>query len=370
MANPRLFSPLVLRDVNINNRIWISPMCQYSSIDGYPNDWHLAHLGSRAVGGAGLVMVEATAVTPIGRISPLDNGLWSDAHIPAYHRLTELIKSQGSRAGIQIAHAGRKGSTTPPWEGDRQVSVAEGGWQPVAPSPIPFKKENPPPLALSREAIDQCVSDFVQAAARSLAAGFEVLELHMAHGYLLHEFLSPLANQRQDEYGGSLENRMRFPLAVAAAVRAVWPANLPLFVRISATDWAYGPEEVNPDFCPPKDQPAAWHLAEAILFAQRLKALGVDLIDCSSGGLIPDAKMMIGPGYQVPFAAAIRQEAQIATAAVGLITDPAQAESILLQGQADAIFIARESLRSPYWPQQAARALRTEIERPRQYLRA
>jgi 2,4-dienoyl-CoA reductase-like NADH-dependent reductase (Old Yellow Enzyme family) len=349
----QLFSPFELRQKKFKNRIFVSPMCQYSSKDGMPNDWHLVHLGSRAVGGAALVMVEATAVSPEGRISPWDSGMWSDEHAAAFRRITAFVKAQGSIPGIQLAHAGRKGSIDVPWRGDKPLSTEEGGWKPVAPSPIPFKKGSPVPAEMTPGDMEEVASQFRAAAGRSLDAGFEVLELHMAHGYLLHEFLSPLSNHRKDDYGGQLENRERFPLKVAERVREVWPEFLPLFVRISCTDWA---EE-------------GWDLAQSIDFCRRLIDLGVDLIDCSSGGLVPDAVIPAGPGYQTPFSAAIRREVGIPTGAVGYITAPAQAEQIIATGQADVIILAREMLRHPYWPLHAARALKVDIPWPNQYTR-
>ncbi len=285
-------------------------MCQYSCADGVPSDWHLVHLGSRAVGGAGLVMVEATAVSPEGRISPADAGLWNETQTDAFKRISALIASLGSVPGIQLAHAGRKASTAPPWKGGHPIDARDGGWQPVAPSPIPFGPGYPTPRELAPFEIEGLIRGFAAAAERALKAGFKVVEVHMAHGYLLHEFLSPLSNQRKDGFGGSLEGRFKFPLAVAAAVRAVWPDALPLFVRISATDWV--------------DQ--GWDLEQSIAFARRLREIGVDLIDCSSGGMVPDARIPAGPGFQVPFASAIRREAGIASGAVGLITNARQAE--------------------------------------------
>ncbi|HEY8369625.1 MAG TPA: NADH:flavin oxidoreductase/NADH oxidase [Thermodesulfobacteriota bacterium] len=350
----RLFSPFRLRDIEFRHRVFVSPMCQYSSEDGMPTDWHLVHLGSRAVGGAALIMVEATAVSPEGRISPDDSGLWSDRHAEAFRRITTFLKAHGAVPGVQLAHAGRKASTDAPWRGGKPLAPSARGWQPVAPSAVPFGEGYPEPRELSRSDIDGVVAQFVDAARRALAAGFEVIELHMAHGYLLHSFLSPLANRRTDEYGGSLENRMRAPLAVAAAVRQAWPANRPLFVRISATDWVDG----------------GFTLEEAVELSKRLAALGVDLIDCSSGGIVPWAKVPMAPGYQVPFAATIRREAKVPTAAVGLITAPEQAEQIVVTGQADAVFLGRELLRNPYWPLHASRALGAPLVYPPQYLRA
>lgn len=348
----KLFSELLIRGVTFRNRIFVSPMCQYSSEDGMPNDWHLVHLGSRAVGGAALVMVEATAISPEGRISPWDTGLWSDRHAEAFSRLTSFIKSQGALPGVQLAHAGRKASTDRPWKGGKPVEYKDGGWLPSGPSPIPFDQGWPVPLEMTREGILGTVKDFVDAAKRALSAGFEVVELHMAHGYLAHEFLSPLSNRRTDEYGGSLENRMRFPLELAEAVRDVWPK--PLFVRISCTDWADN----------------GWEIDQSLQLCSRLKQIGIDLIDCSSGGLVPYAKMPVGPGYQVPFSEAIRRQIGIATGAVGLIQEPAQAERILATGQADAVILARAMLRDPYWPFRAAIALGVDSPWPLQYGRA
>ena len=350
----RLFSPLKIRDIEFKNRIFVSPMCQYSSDSGMPTDWHLVHLGSRAVGGASLVMVEASAVSREGRISPDDSGMWSDDHALAFQRITRFIKDQGAVPGIQLAHAGRKASTDAPWRGGKSLAAEERGWQPMAPSPIPFDDASPMPREVTQGDLEEILSQFLAAARRSLAAGFEVMEIHMAHGYLLHEFLSPLSNRRTDEYGGPMENRMRLPLAVAKALRQAWPDHLPLFVRISCTDWVEG----------------GWDLVQSIELCRRLKAFGVDLIDCSSGALVPHAKIPAGPGFQVPFAAAIRSEAQIATGAVGLITQPVQAEQIIATGQADAILMAREFLRQPYWPLHAAKALNVDIPWPSQYLLA
>lgn len=349
-----LFTSLTLRELTFPNRIFVSPMCQYSAVDGMPNDWHLVHLGSRAVGGAGLVIAEATAVTPEGRISPGDTGIWSDDQARAWSRIATFIREQGAIAGIQLAHAGRKASTDAPWRGDRALGPDEGGWTPVAPSPLAFDAGDPVPQALDAEGLDRLLDAFVAAARRSRDAGFQVVELHFAHGYLIHEFLSPLSNQREDDFGGALENRARFPLRVARAVREVWPAHLPLFVRISATDWAEG----------------GWDLEQSIHFCRWLKAEGIDLIDCSSGGLVPHARIPVEPGYQVPFAREIRRQAGIPTGAVGLITDPVQAQTILEQGDADAVLLARELLRDPYWPLHAATALGVERAWPVQYGRA
>lgn len=352
-----LFRPLRIKGVEFRNRIWVSPMCQYSSRDGHPTDWHLVHLGSRAAGGAGLVMVEATAVSSEGRISPDDSGIWSDSHVSGFKRISDFIRSQGSVAGIQLAHAGRKASTDVPWRGGRILGLESRGWQTIAPSALAFREGEPAPREMNREDMVKVVDDFAAATVRSLNAGFDVMELHMAHGYLMHQFLSPISNHRRDEYGGSLENRMRFPLEVARAIRAKWPADRPLFARISATDWS-GPET------------PSWTLEDSVRLCLELKAIGFDLIDVSSGGTLARASIPATPGYQVPFARQIRTQAGIATAAVGLITEPAMAETILTGGAADAIFIAREFLRDPYWPYRAARELGVDLPRPPQYARA
>jgi 2,4-dienoyl-CoA reductase-like NADH-dependent reductase (Old Yellow Enzyme family) len=319
-----------------------------------PTDWHLVHLGSRAVGGAGLVMVEASAVSPEGRISPDDVGIWNENQAQAFGKIPAFIARQGAVPGTQLAHAGRKASTASPWKGGAPVQAGNGGWTPLAPSPIPFADEYPTPRELSPNDLDHIVNQFVEAARRAMKAGFKVIELHCAHGYLLHEFLSPLSNHRKDEFGGDLDGRMKFPLRVAAAVRQVWPHTLPLFVRISATDWADG----------------GWDLGQSVVFAGRLRDLGVDLIDCSSGGLVPYAKVPAKPGYQVPFASAIRKEVGIATGAVGLITDAQQAEDIIAKGDADAVLLARAMLRDPYWPLHAAKELSVDFPWPVQYERA
>ena len=347
----KLFEKLKLRDVEFRNRLWVSPMCQYSSVDGMPTDWHLVHLGTRAVGGAGLVMVEATAVSPEGRISPDDSGIWSDAHAEAFKRITKFIKEQGAVAGIQLAHAGRKASTAPPWDGGSKIEVADGGWRVAAPSAIRFAETYPEPREMTYADIEKVTDDFVAAAERAVDAGFEVIEIHAAHGYLLHEFLSPLSNKRTDEYGGRLENRMRFPLITARRVRETVPKNLPVFVRISATDWVEG----------------GWDLEQSIEFCKQLKDLGIDLVDVSSGGNVPDAKIPVGPGYQIPFAREIRSRAGIKTGAVGMITEPQQAEDILHNGEADAILIAREFLRDPYLAFRAAQELGGAVDVPKQY---
>ncbi|HUQ31642.1 MAG TPA: NADH:flavin oxidoreductase/NADH oxidase [Pyrinomonadaceae bacterium] len=349
-----LFSVFTLRGLEFRNRVFVSPMCQYSSTNGMPNNWHMVHLGSRAVGGAGLVMVEATAVSPEGRISPGDMGLWSDAHAQAFKPITAFIKSQGAAPAIQLAHAGRKASTDVPWRGGGPLTENEGGWQTLAPSPVAFAEGHPVPRELSHADIGEVVKQFEDAARRSLDSGFEVIEIHMAHGYLLHEFLSPLSNLRKDEYGGSFEGRVRFPLEVAVALRRVWPAQLPLMVRISATDWVEG----------------GWDIADSIKFARLLKEAGVDLVDCSSGGIITGVKIPVGPGYQTPFAASIRRETGIATGAVGMITEAAQANEIIKNGDADAVFLARAMLRDPYWALHAAKALGAEVRGPVQYGRA
>jgi 2,4-dienoyl-CoA reductase-like NADH-dependent reductase (Old Yellow Enzyme family) len=354
LTAPPLFSPLALRGLELRNRIAVSPMCQYSSVDGFASDWHVVHLGSRAVGGAGLVMTEAAAVAPNGRISPQDLGIWSDAHVETLARITRFLHAHGAASGIQLAHAGRKASTMRPWEGAAQVPEADGGWRPMAPSALPFRDGDVAPAALDAAGIRGVIDAFAAAARRARAAGFQIAELHAAHGYLLHEFLSPLSNRRDNAYGGSLENRMRLALEVARAVRAEWPAELPLFVRISATDWVEG----------------GWDLEQSVELARRLAALGVDLIDCSSGGLVPGARIPADPGYQVPFAERIRREAGLCTGAVGLITTPEQANAILAEGRADLVFLARAELRDPYWPLHAARALGVRGPWPVQYLRA
>src|ERR1019366_1129308 len=349
-----LMTPLTLREITLRNRIAVSPMCQYSSEDGFANDWHLVHLGSRAVGGAGLVCLEATAVAPRGRISPADLGIWNPEHIEFLARIARFLHSQGAAAGIQLAHAGRKASTRRPGEGGGLLPEAEGGWPCVAPSAVPFRAEDPAPHALSKAEIHALVDSFRDAAARALQAGFDVAEIHGAHGYLIHEFLSPLSNRRTDEYGGTLDNRLRFALEVTEAVRGAWPARLPLFFRISATDWV----------------PGGWTADDSVDLARRLLALGVDLVDCSSGGNAADAKIPLGPGYQVPFAERIRRETGMRTGAVGLITTPRQADDIVRYGQADLVLMAREFLRDPYFPMHAAGALGGEPAPPLQYARA
>ncbi|HKO56695.1 MAG TPA: NADH:flavin oxidoreductase/NADH oxidase [Thermoanaerobaculia bacterium] len=354
MNSSALLSSFSLRSVTFRNRVFVSPMCQYSSENGFPTPWHLVHLGSRAVGGAGLVMVEASAVSPIGRITAWDSGLWTDEHAEAFRPIVQFIEEAGAVAGIQIAHAGRKASTEKPWRGGRPITEGPHSWTTVAPSAIPFRDGDPLPHELTAAEIEEVVGQFARSAELALMAGFRVLEIHAAHGYLLHEFLSPLCNQRHDAYGGSLENRMRLTLRVAEEVRRRWPEPLPFFVRISATDWAVG----------------GWDLEQSIALCRRLKELGVDLIDCSSGGAVPHAKIELGPGYQVPFARAIRAAADIPTGAVGLITDAKQAEQIIVTGDADCVLLARQFLRDPYFPLHAARELGVEMEWPPQYGRA
>jgi len=352
---PHLFDPLSIRSQSFSNRLFVSPMCEYSSEDGFANDWHLVHLGARAVGGAGLVLTEATAVTPEGRISPQDLGIWKDDHLDFLARIVRFIEGQGSVAGTQLAHAGRKASTYRPWSGNGTVPESAGGWPDVlAPSALAFAENYPQPQALTLDGIARVTMAFVDATRRAHAAGFRVIELHAAHGYLLHEFLSPLSNHRQDQYGGSFDNRTRLIREVVTGVRRVWPESAPLFVRISATDWIEG----------------GWDIEQSIELARQLKPLGVDFIDCSSGGNAAQATIPIGPGYQAPFAARIRREAGILTGAVGLITEPGQADAIVSSGQADAVLMARELLRDPYFPMRAARELGQDLTWPSQYLRA
>jgi len=353
--NCTLHAPFQIRSVSFRNRIGVSPMCMYSSVDGFATDWHLVHLGSRAVGGAGVIIAEATAVTPAGRISPQDLGIWSDDHIPGLRRCTRFIEEHGAVAAIQLAHAGRKASAAAPWDEREVLSPEEGGWLPVwAPSAIAFDAASPVPEALSLAQIHEVTAAFAAAAKRSLEAGFRVVEIHAAHGYLLHEFLSPLSNARTDEYGGSFENRTRLVKEVVAATREVWPEELPLFVRISATDWVEG----------------GWDVDQSIELARQLKLLGVDLVDCSSGGVVPTASIPVGPSYQVPFAERIRREAGIATAAVGLIREAAAANEIIASGQADLVLLARQMLREPYWALNAAKELGVPPNGPLQYGRA
>jgi 2,4-dienoyl-CoA reductase-like NADH-dependent reductase (Old Yellow Enzyme family) len=349
-----LFDPLALKGLTLSNRIIVSPMCEYSSVDGFANDWHFVHLGSRAVGGAALVFTEATAVTAEGRISPDDLGIWKDDHVEMLERIVRFVHGQGSAAGMQLAHAGRKGSTAAPWKDRAAVPPSAGGWQPIGPTADAFTSGYPVPRALDTAEIPAVADAFKQAACRALAAGFDIVEIHAAHGYLIHQFLSPLSNHRTDRYGGSFDNRIRLCLEVAGAVRSVWPATQPVFVRISATDWSEG----------------GWDIEQSIELCRRLAALGVDLIDCSSGGTVPNARIPIGPGYQTPFAERIRREAGIATATVGMITSPVQADHVIRSGQADCVVLARELLRDPYWPLRAARELGHLTPWPVQYLRA
>jgi len=354
---PHLFEPFTLKSITLRNRIGVSPMCEYSSNDGVANDWHLVHLGSRAVGGAGLVIAEATAVSPEGRISPGDAGLWADKHIEPLQRINRFIKQHGAVAGVQLAHAGRKAATAAPWDGGDHLADEAGGWTPVAPSAIAFGDGlDRVPHELTIAEIAQVRDDFVSATRRALDAGYEWIELHSAHGYLSHQFLSPVANRRTDSYGGSFENRIRFLLETTRAVRAVWPERLPLTARLSCTDWIEG----------------GWDIEQSVELSRRLKAEGVDLIDCSTGGIAPNVKIPVGPGYQVRFAEQVRREAGIATAAVGLITQPEQANEIVQSGKADLVLLAREFLRDPYWPAHAARALghAAALPAPKQYARA
>ncbi len=346
-----LFDPLPLRSITLRNRIVVSPMCQYSSVDGFANDWHMVHLGARAVGGASLVITEATAVTADGRISPQDLGIWSDPHVDGLRRIVSFLQSQGSAAGIQLAHAGRKASTPAPWFGEGTVPVGAGGWEPVAPTAERFAPDYPLPVALDATGIRDAVRAFGAATVRAREAGFDLVEVHAAHGYLLHQFLSPLVNRRTDEYGGSFDNRIRLTLEVVDEVRREWPERLPLFVRISATDWVEG----------------GWDLDQSVVLARHLATRGVDLIDCSSGGAVPGAPITVGPGYQVPFAARIRSEAGIATGAVGMITTARQADEILDTGKADCVLLARQFLRDPYFALHAARELNVPPDWPRQY---
>jgi 2,4-dienoyl-CoA reductase-like NADH-dependent reductase (Old Yellow Enzyme family) len=351
---PHLFEPLRVRSLTLASRVLVSPMCQYSSADGLSNDWHLVHLASRAVGGAAAVFTEAAAVTADGRISPHDLGIWDDSHVSGLARIVRFIRAQNVVAGMQLAHAGRKGSTVRPWEGSGAVPPSAGGWLPVGPTSEPFADGYPTPRPLAVEEMPAIAAAFRLAAERALTAGFELVEIHAAHGYLIHEFLSPLTNGRTDAYGGSFDNRVRLCLEIVDAVRAVWPERLPLFVRISATDWTEG----------------GWDIRQSVELARRLRDRGVDLVDCSSGGNVPHASIPVGPGYQVPFAAQIKREANIATCAVGLITTPAQADALIRRGDADCVMLARELLRDPYWPLRAARELGDLVPWPAQYLRA
>lgn len=350
----KLFSPLTIKDITLRNRIVISPMCQYSAVDGFANDWHLVHYGSRAVGGAALIIQEATAVSPEGRISPGDLGLYKEEHIEKLRQITSFIHQHGAVAGIQLAHAGRKAGCAKSWDGGKQLKDNEGGWTTVAPSAIAFNPEDDTPQALDADGIKKIITDFKVAAQRAVKAGYKLVEIHAAHGYLIHQFLSPLSNQRTDNYGGSFENRIRLLLEIVKAVQTEWPQNLPLFVRISATDWVDG----------------GWNIDEAVKLSSILKQNGVDLIDCSSGGMVPYAKIPLAPGYQVAFAEQIKKETGILTGAVGLITEAKQAEDILSKGQADLIIIARASLRDPNFALHAAQILGDDIEWPLQYKRA
>jgi 2,4-dienoyl-CoA reductase-like NADH-dependent reductase (Old Yellow Enzyme family) len=350
----KLYSPLNLKGITLKNRITISPMCQYSAEDGFANNWHLVHLGSRAVGGAGLIIQEATAISPEGRITPADLGLYNEEHIKKLQEITTFIHQQGAVAGIQLAHAGRKASCARPWDGGKQINEVEGGWKTVSASELAFNQDDDTPQMLDSEGIKKVITDFKSATQRALQAGYKLLEIHAAHGYLIHQFLSPLSNFRTDSYGGSFENRVRLLLEVVKSVQTIWPQNLPLFVRISATDWAEG----------------GWNIDEALKLSALLKMEGVDLIDCSSGGLVSHAKIPVGPGYQVPFAERIKKETGIFTGAVGMITDIKQAEDILEKGQADLIIIARASLREPYFGLHGAKITGDDIDWPLQYQRA
>ncbi|MBS1689225.1 MAG: NADPH dehydrogenase NamA [Bacteroidetes bacterium] len=349
-----LFQPLKIRDIELKNRIVVSPMCQYSSEDGFANDWHFVHLGSRAVGGAALVLTEATAVMPEGRISPFDLGIWKDEHVEQLQRITNFITAQDAIPGMQLAHAGRKASKSQPWTGDKLIPRSEGGWKTVAPSSIPFGEDYDKPHELSVPEIEEIIDAFAAAAVRALTAGFKVIEIHAAHGYLINEFLSPLSNKREDEYGGSFENRIRFLLEIITAIRDVWPQSYPLFVRISASDWCAG----------------GWTVEDSVKLATILKEHDVDLVDCSSGGVVPNVKIPAAPGYQVPFSEAVRKGSGILTGAVGIIITPEQAETIIATGQADIVLLARELLRDPYFPLRAARELDYDIPWPVQYERA
>lgn len=349
-----LFDPLSIRGVTLRNRIVVSPMCEYSSHDGFANDWHLVHLGSRAVGGAGLIFTEATAVTPEGRISPEDLGIWSDAHVEFLARIVRFLKSQGAVPGMQLAHAGRKGSTYRPGGGEGAILPKDGGWVPVAPSALAYSETYAMPRALSKDEIRGVVEAFTQGARRALEADFKVLEIHAAHGYLIHEFFSPLSNQRTDEYGGSFENRTRLAREIVVAIRKLMPEKMPLFMRISATDWVEG----------------GWDVNQSVELAKQLAPLGVDLVDCSSAGLSQEQKIAAGPGFQVPFSERIRREAGVMTSAVGLIETKEQVAEILANDKADLVFMAREFLRNPYWPLRAARELKQTASWPVQYLRA
>ncbi|XP_055344260.1 NADPH dehydrogenase-like [Paramacrobiotus metropolitanus] len=351
---PKCMEPLKIRDITLKNRIVVSPMCQYSSVDGFPNDWHLVHLGSRAIGGAGLLFFEATAVCPEGRNSPGDLGIWMDEHIEPLARIVKFVQEQNCVAGIQIGHAGRKACHTAPWKGNTVIPVDRGGWVPVAPSAVPFKPTEAPPREMNREDIQQTVEYFRAAAERALKAGFQVLEIHGAHGYLINEFLSPLSNKRTDEYGGCFENRTRFLLEITEAIRSVWPDTLPLFVRLSATDWADG----------------GWTKEDTVELAKVLKTKEVDLIDLTTSGIDPTPKIPLGPLYQVPFAEAVKKKAGMLSGAVGLINTPEEVESVIKEGRADLVFMARGFLRDPYFARRAAEALGSPMEWMGQYQRA
>jgi 2,4-dienoyl-CoA reductase-like NADH-dependent reductase (Old Yellow Enzyme family) len=353
-SGTHLFSPLTLRGLTLRNRIGVSPMCQYSSPDGVATDWHQVHLGSRAVGGAGLVMTEASAVNPEGRISPVDLGIWNDRQAEALAPIVRFIRARGAAAGIQLAHAGRKASTRAPWDGGSPIPVAEGGWPVVGPSPLPFGEGYARPVPLDEAGITRVIEGFRDSARRAAGTGFDLIEIHAAHGYLLHSFLSPLSNQRTDRYGGGLENRMRLLVEVAEAVRGVIPDTMPLLVRISATDWVEG----------------GWDVEQSVALASVLRDKGVDLVDCSSGAIAPNIRIPVGPGYQVWLAERVRREGGMPTAAVGMITDPAQADTIVRSGQADLVLLARAMLRDPYWPMHAAKALKHDLTGPVQYGRA
>jgi 2,4-dienoyl-CoA reductase-like NADH-dependent reductase (Old Yellow Enzyme family) len=349
-----LFSPLKIRRTVLKNRIAVSPMCQYSAEDGMPSDWHFVHYGSFAAGGASLIIQEATTVSPEGRISDGDLGIWSEEHMKSLMKITSFIETHNCIPGIQLAHAGRKASTYTPWKGEGEVRIKDGGWETLAPSPEPFSDNYPVPKEMDSDDIKKVISDFAAAAKRSMEAGYKIIELHMAHGYLVHQFYSPLSNKRNDEYGGSFENRTRLAVEIAAAVRNVLPADFPLFVRISCTDWADG----------------GWNIEDSVCLAKLLKEKGVDLIDCSSGGAVPKAIIPLAPGYQVQFAEKIRKEAEIMTGAVGMITEPAQADEIIRNGKSDIVLLAREMLRNPHWPLKASKELKAETDIPNQYKRA
>ncbi len=348
-----LFDPLVIRSLTIKNRVWVSPMCQYSAQNGLPNDWHFAHLAQFATGGAGLIFTEATAISPSARSTAVDTGIWNEEQVTSWARIVDFVHQQDAKIAIQLWHAGRKGSATTPWEGHRPVSISNGGWEIFAPSPVPFGELNMP-VELSKAAIQQIIQEYKAAAERSLRAGFDIVEIHGAHGYLIHSFLSPMGNQRSDEYGGEFINRVRFLLEVTKAIREVWPLEKPLFVRLSTSDWIEG----------------GWSVEDSIELAKLLKDLGVDLIDCSAGGVVPNIKYQVGPHYQVQFAQKIKSEAGILTGAVGLITDPSLANSIVASEEADAVLLGRELLRNPHWALQAAHKLGVDIEWPNQYKQA